>query len=159
LSYSTITHSGDSWVANLMRSTASWSVGSAPPMNSRLPRRPSTTIWYCTASLASTMLRGSRSLSMAFRSSSGSASVVDSVCASSAADTEPWPMTAETKLTRRSFALLTSSSALFAFSLPAWTSTRATPERADCGVSTRVSTGPGLAGKIAGGSSLIAATL
>ncbi len=42
-----------SWVANLMRSTASWSVGSAPPMKRRLPRLPSTSTWYCAASLAS----------------------------------------------------------------------------------------------------------
>ena len=35
--------------------------------------------------------------------------------------------------------LRTSSSAAFAFSLPAWTSTRATPERADCGASASVS--------------------
>ena len=54
-----MTHSGDSWVANLMRSTASWSVGSAPPMNSRLPRLPSTTTWYCAASFGSMTFLGS----------------------------------------------------------------------------------------------------
>ena len=36
--------------------------------------------------------------------------------------------------------VLTSSSAAFGLSLPAWTSTRATPERAECGASARVST-------------------
>ena len=59
LSCSTITHSGESCVANLIRSAASWSVGSAPPMKMRLPRLPRTTIWYCAASLASMMFFGS----------------------------------------------------------------------------------------------------
>ena len=47
---------------------------------------------------------------------------------------------AETKLRRCSFELLTRSSATLALILPAWTSTRATPDKALWGTSTRVST-------------------
>ena len=131
LSCSTMTHSGESWVANLIRSAASWSVGSAPPMNRRLPRLPSTTTWYCDASFVSMTFLGSLVASIAVRSSSGNASAVDSVCARSAAETEPVPMTDATKLARFSRAERTSSSAVLGLSLPAWTSTLATPERAE----------------------------
>ena len=102
LSCSTMTHSGESWVANLIRSAASWSVGSAPPMKRRLPRLPRTTTWYCAASLASMTFCGSFCASTAVRSSSGSASAVDSVCARSAGDTAPAAMTEATKLVRLS---------------------------------------------------------
>ena len=51
----------------------------------------------------------------------------------------PAATTAETKLLRRSFAPRARSSAVLALSLPACTSTRATPERADWGDSTIVS--------------------
>ena len=84
-------------------------------------------------------LRGSLVASIAVRSSSGRASAVDSVCARSADDTEPAAMTEATKLVRLSREVRTSSSAVFGFSLPAWTSTLATPERAECGASARVS--------------------
>ena len=64
---------------------------------------------------------------------------LDSVWARSAGETAPAAMTDATKLTRFSRELSTSSSAALAFSLPAWTSTLATPERADWGASARVS--------------------
>ena len=139
LSYSTTTHSGASWVANLMRSTASWSVGSAPPMNKRLPRRPNMTNWYCAASLASTRPLGRRSRSTAARSTSGRASEVDKVWARSNAETAPEAITAPMKLIFRSRADLARSSAALLPSLPACTNTLATPEREDSGISTRVS--------------------
>ena len=139
LSYSTMTHSGVSWVANLMRSTASWSVGSAAPMKSRLPRLPSTMSWYWLAILGSTRLRGSFCKSTAARSTSGRASDVDNVCASSSGFIAPPLTTAATKLLLRSRALLLSSSAILALSLPALTRTRATPVRVDGGDSTSVS--------------------
>ena len=122
-----------------MRSTASWSVGSAPPMNKRLPRRPSISSWYCAASLGSTTPLGRRSRSTADKSSRGSASADDSVCAKSNADTAPDAITAPMKLILRSLADLARSSAALLPSLPACTSTRATPDSDDCGGSTRVS--------------------
>ena len=67
------------------------------------------------------------------------AAAVESVCASSAEETDPALMTEATKLVRFSRAVRTSSSAAFDFSLPAWTSTLATPERAECGASASVS--------------------
>ena len=85
-------------------------------------------------------LRGSRVMSTEARSSNGSARALESVCARSLADTAPASITDATKLPRFSFELLTRSVASFAFSLPAWTSTRATPERVDCGMSANVST-------------------
>ena len=127
LSYSTITHSGVSCVANLMRSAASWSVGSAAPMNRRLPRLPSAMSWYWLAILLSSTLRGSFCKSTALRSSSGSAKAAASVCASSAGCTAPAAITEATKLVRLSLADLPRSSAAFAVSLPACTNTRATP--------------------------------
>jgi hypothetical protein len=139
LSYSTITHSGVNCVANLMRSTASWSVGSAAPMKRRLPRLPSTISWYWVAIFWSTRLRGSFWVSTAFRSSRGSASADDSVWARSSGFTAPALITAAMKLVLRSRAPLVSSSAVLALSLPALTSTRATPESEDCGGSTWVS--------------------
>src|SRR3990167_1775440 len=108
-------------------------------MNSRLPRRPSITSWYCTASLVSTMPLGRRSKSTDDRSSSGSASAVDSVWARSKGDTAPEAITAPMKLILRSLADLARSSAALLLSLPACTSTLATPEREDCGGSTSVS--------------------
>ena len=82
LSCSTTTHSGDSWVANLMRSLASWSVGSTQARNSRLPRLFSGSTWYCPISLASMMFLGRRCASTASRSSSGTASAEESAWAS-----------------------------------------------------------------------------
>src|SRR6185437_980691 len=117
----------------------SWSVGSAPPMKIRLPRLPRTMIWYWAASLASMTFLGSFWASTADRSSKGSARAPASVCARSAGDTEPAAMTDATKLVLLSREERTSSSAVFGFSLPAWTSTRATPESAECGASARVS--------------------
>ncbi len=108
-------------------------------MKTRLPRLPSTTIWYCDASFASMMFFGSLTASIAFRSSSGRASAVASVWASSEGETAPAPMTELTKLERFSRELRTSSSAVLALSLPALTSTLATPEREECGASARVS--------------------
>ena len=61
----------------------------------------------------------------------GSAKLDDKVCAKSEADTAPAPMTADTKLMRLSFALLTSSSAFLTPRRPACTSTRATPDSVD----------------------------
>jgi hypothetical protein len=100
-------------------------------MNSRLPRLPSTMTWYCAASLPSMMLRGSFCASTAFRSSSGIASALASVCDSSDGVTAPAAITDATKLLRLSLADLTRSSAVLALSLPACTSTRATPDSAD----------------------------
>ena len=85
------------------------------------------------------MFFGSLVVSTALRSSSGNASAVDSVCARSDGDTAPAAITEATKLLRLSRELRTSSSAVFEFSLPACTSTRATPESAECGASARVS--------------------
>jgi len=61
------------------------------------------------------------------------------VCARSAGVTEPAEITDATKLVRLSRELRTSSSAVFGFSLPAWTSTLATPESAEWGASASVS--------------------
>ena len=135
LSCSTITHSGDSWVANLMRSAASWSVGSAPPMNRRLPRLPSTTIWYCDGELAVDEV--ARQLARVDRveveQRQGERGRT-SVWARSAGDTAPAAMTAGDEADALSSARF--GPALrrsWRSSLPAWTSTRATPERAECG--------------------------
>ena len=143
LSCSTITHSGESWVANLMRSAASWSVGSEAPMKSRLPRLPSTSSWYWCAVLASTMFLGSFCRSTALRSTSGSASAADKACASSSDLTAPAATAAATKPVLRSRADLAMSSAALALSLPALTSTLATPVRDDLAVSTTVSAAMG----------------
>ena len=131
LSCSTMTHSGCNWVANLMRSMTSRSVGSAPPTNSRLPRRDRATTWYCCASFASMTFCGMRCTSIAAKSSSGSASALESVWARSNADTCPLAITALTKLVFFSCACLTRSSAVLAWSLPECTSMRATPDRED----------------------------
>src|SRR5574337_275669 len=112
-------------------------------MNSRLPRRPSTASWYWVASFWSTVPRGSLAGSIAPRSSSGRASAVDSVWTRSAGWTAPAAITAETKLERRSFALRVRSSAALVLSLPALTSTRATPESIDGDGSINVSIGIG----------------
>ena len=69
--------------------------------------------------------------SIAVRSSSGRARALASVCARSEGETAPAAITDATKLVRFSRELRTSSSAAFGLSLPAWTSTRATPERVE----------------------------
>ena len=141
LSCSTMTHSGASCVANLMRSTASWSVGSAPPTKMRLPRLPSTTTWYCAASLVSMMSRGSRCTSTAVRSSSGSAERggqrVREVGRGDGAGRDHRGDEAGCACPATCLHEFLGG---LAASLPACTSTRATPERAECGASASVST-------------------
>ena len=77
------------------------------------------------------MFRGSFCKSTALRSSSGRASAVESVCDRSEGVTAPAAITAATKVLRFSLAAFARSSAVLALSLPACTSTRATPERVD----------------------------
>ena len=137
LSCSTMTHSGVSWVANLMRSMASWSVGSAPATKRRLPRLDSTSTWYWADSLLSITPLGRRCTSMAEMSSTGTARACDSVCARSVGWMAPLPTSVLTKLRFCSRAVRVRVSADLASSLPALTSTRATPESVP-GASARV---------------------
>ena len=135
-----MTHSGDSCVANLIRSAASWSVGSAPPMNRRLPRLPSTTTWYCDGELGLDDVARQLGRVDRRRGRAAAARAPSTACGRGRPTRRtPAAITEATKLVRLSRELRTSSSAVFGFSLPAWTSTLATPERAECGASARVS--------------------
>ena len=129
-----------SWVANLMRSAASWSVGSAPPMKSAVAALAEHHDLVLRRELG---VDDVASAAWSRRSRSGRAAAArarPTACAQGrTARRRRRAITAATKLERFSRELRTSSSAVLALSLPAWTSTLATPERAECGASARVS--------------------